>query len=254
MSNMRPGTADAITLLDCADNDIWKEELERYQTAVKFVADKKKKKELVALDQWLWNEYPTEVRSREPKYVTAEELSKVMKWKLIRGKFRPALQGLVEQNSEKTVTDISRQSLSMLESGDWKNSIKKMSELRGVGPATASAVLAPLCSSLSVPFMADEVLEATRGRPRDYTIGAYEEMRDVLTSLSKSLEPNGAWTAESLGKALWTRAMLGEKLPQSSTAGADDDVVGDVLKSKRSLDDAEESKKKYSRVSKLKKR
>ena len=128
-----------------------------------------------------------------------------------------------------------------------------MSELRGVGPATASAVLAPLCSSLSVPFMADEVLEATRGRPRDYTIGAYEEMRDVLTSLSKTLEPNGSWTAESLGKALWARAMLGEKLPQSSTAGADD-VVRDVLKSKRSLNDVEESKNKSSRVSKRKKR
>lgn len=207
MSSMRPGTAHALSLMKCMDADSWNRELQRYDLAVKTVADKKKKKELILLDQWLWNQYPTDVESRNPRHFTIDELSKIMEWKLLRGKFRPALQGLIKQNSPNNVIQISEASLALLRLKKWKAALKKLSELRGVGPATASAVLAPL--DPDVPFMADEVLEAATKRPRTYTLGAYEEMRDTLITTNTHLGESGALSLEGLGKALWSRAILG---------------------------------------------
>jgi hypothetical protein len=208
MSTMRPGTVHALSLLKCSHIDTWNRELQRYDEAVKEVATQKKKKELITLDQWLWNEFPSDVKSRSPHHITLEELSKVMEWKLKRGKFRPALQGLVKQNSDSSVIQTSTASLALLQANKWKESLKKMSELRGVGPATASAILAPLCPD--VPFMADEVLEAATSRPREYTLGAYGDMRDSLRSIHTHLEGDcTSLSLEDLGKALWSRAMLG---------------------------------------------
>ena len=77
-------------------------------------------------------------------------------------------------------------------------------DLRGVGPATASAILAPLASS--IPFMADETLEAVTHHKRDYTLRAYESMHDALHEVCRGpLE--GKLNPEEAGKALWVAAM-----------------------------------------------
>ena len=208
MASMRPGTKHAVSLLACSDGAMWQHELGRYDMAVKHVADQKKTNELVPLDKWLWTEYPLAVRSRDTPHISANELSKIMKWKLLRGKFRPALQALVEQNSDCNVIDISTAAIAVLDSGSWQDALKKMTELRGVGPATASALLAPLAPS--VPFMADEVLEATTSKPRTYTQRAYNEMRDILEKNIQQINfGKFGMTMEEMGKALWTRAVLG---------------------------------------------
>lgn len=53
-----------------------------------------------------------------------------------RGKFRPRLQNLVESNSEEQVEMCSRKAFRLLP--DLKNAISALTELKGVGPATAS--------------------------------------------------------------------------------------------------------------------
>lgn len=153
------------------------------------------------------------VNSRSPRFITLDELQRVMEWKLIRGKDRPMLRGLVTRNSKDSVEKNSRLALQHLENGDWKEAIVAMTVLVGVGPATASATLAPFDGELC-PFMADEVLEATTSRKREYTLKAYESMRNALRK--KAIELNKGekllrqinFDAEFVGKCLWSAAMV----------------------------------------------
>lgn len=55
---------------------------------------------LVTLDDWMWKTLPKKLRELTPHQLTHEQLCKVMKWKLTRGKFRPRLQELAASNPE----------------------------------------------------------------------------------------------------------------------------------------------------------
>jgi hypothetical protein len=136
-----------------------------------------------------------------------EELEKVMEWKLCRGKDRPALRGLIKQNSAAAVAKASSAAFAHLEQSDWLSAIKAFAELRGVGPATASALLCVLPKGQELcPFMSDEVLEAATERKREYTLKAYQRLQEVLTKKASKLGRD--WTAEKVGKACWTAGML----------------------------------------------
>jgi len=56
-------------------------------------------------------------------------------------------------------------------------------EMRGVGPATASAILSAMHPS--IPFMSDEALEVCLSGKRQYTVTAYKR---VITALHEKLE------------------------------------------------------------------
>lgn len=208
MADRRPGTAGAAKLLKSSDVTEWKVMLDNYDDAVARVATAKKKPELVSLDKWLWSEFPLLVKERNPPSCSKQELVRVMQWKLLRGKNRPALLNLIQQNSDSSVDSVSTEACRLLFSGkspSWKAAVNKLAELRGVGPATASAVLATLTPT--VPFMADEPLEAVTRRKRDYTLAAYSDLHRGLHALSKDVLHNEL-SPEEAGKALWAAAML----------------------------------------------
>ena len=137
-----------------------------------------------------------------------------MRWKLSRGKFRPRLQQLagmfvlhsvhnivrvsaklsnitfLESNANTFVIDTSRRAFAMLKNETTKESnddfydlkqlraaIKELSNLNGIGPATASLILAAF--NQIVPFMADEALAAT-GLPLRYDISTYIKFAHCL--------------------------------------------------------------------------
>jgi hypothetical protein len=54
------------------------------------------KPELPALDAWVSRDLGQLIRAREAPFMTREELSKLMKWKLMKGKWRPRLQAFVD--------------------------------------------------------------------------------------------------------------------------------------------------------------
>lgn len=107
-------------------------------------------------------------------FITQSELVEIMKWKLTRGKMRPLLKK-IEALTENEVQNASYQAINHLKTTINEQSIRSALEalsepLKGVGPATASAVLAKY--NHSIPFMSDAGLLAVNGK-LDYTLASY---------------------------------------------------------------------------------
>eukprot|EP00057_Strongylocentrotus_purpuratus_P019301 XP_011673775.1 PREDICTED: uncharacterized protein LOC105442854 [Strongylocentrotus purpuratus] len=148
------------------------------------------------------------IQERKERYITHEELAKLMKWKLSRGKFRPRLTEMVQTNSSDLVEKSSRQAFKKLP--NVGAAIKELIVLKAVGPATASAVLAAGAPE-HAPFMADESMLAIPGQsPLAYTEAAYKrynaEVQDCVKRLKKE-DPSGEWTPHKVELALWTHYM-----------------------------------------------
>lgn len=84
--------------------------------------------------------------------MTKSELYQIMKWKITRGKSRPLLH-LIESNDDATIRCVSKEAFAALaaagksQQGEEEAHVRKAIEImsqkavRGVGPATATAVL-----------------------------------------------------------------------------------------------------------------
>ena len=198
----------------------WISKINKYDEAVDLVAIRKNKPELVQLDKWLWNDLKINVYDRynenktDGYYLTKDELSNIMRWKLIRGKFRP-LQKMVDGNSEDNVKLYTGNALDILCNdkkklyGDWKKALKELTTLKGIGVATASIILAVFLPEIC-PFMSDEVLIAANNCKLDYTIKAYINIQQELEKKAQKINSKRAngLSAEILGKALWTVVAL----------------------------------------------
>uniref|UniRef100_A0A098M168 CG2446 CG2446-PC n=1 Tax=Hypsiglena sp. JMG-2014 TaxID=1550645 RepID=A0A098M168_9SAUR len=197
-------------LYACTDPTSWEAVLNVYQDVIEAMGSKKKK--LIALDQWYQEELPKILAGRKEKYLTKEELLKLMEWKLTRGKFRPRLQQLVAANPSKIVEEQTRKAFHQLP--DVEMAVKDLNELKGVGPATASAILAAGAPEIAA-FMADEVMETLPGLgPVQYSLKHYLLYMDKIQSCVKKLNKGNTtetWTAHLVEKCLWTWA-LAEKL------------------------------------------
>lgn len=213
----RPGTAAARQLFAETSPRVWEQELDLYSTALDLIAKSKDKPQLKQLDA-LWQALPEVINQRSPPHLLLAEVSAVMEWKLIRGKFRP-LQKVVDSNASSQVISLSTSAFKALQSDDWETAMKNLTQLRGIGPATASALLATV-NPHNCPFMADEVIEVTTGK-RDYTMKIYKELRTSLIQKSKRLGAH--WSAEMVGRALWTRATR-SALGRSDGEGLADDA------------------------------
>lgn len=99
------------------------------------LAERPKKKNLVDFTK-KYNDLSVKCQSRNPFFLSLEELMLVMDWKLQRGKFRPQLKSLIESNSPDLVVSVTKNALSK----EWPENLKILTELRGVGPATATGI------------------------------------------------------------------------------------------------------------------
>ncbi|KAK7111669.1 uncharacterized protein [Littorina saxatilis] len=218
---------------------VWRQVFGQYEAVLKAKADNikdaKKRKELISLDTWYQQELRQLISGRSEKFITHEELAKLMKWKLMRGKFRPRLQQMVEENSAESVETASKKGFQALPS--IKAAVEALTVLRAVGPATASAVLAAGAPQ-HAPFMADESMLALPGlQPLKYTLPAYQQYVQLVADITKILKKEDGefgWTPHHVELALWTLqmaktlkldnvlAMLDHKTP-STTESADHD-------------------------------
>eukprot|EP00903_Cladosiphon_okamuranus_P018270 g16807.t1 len=231
MGKLRPGSEMAMRLLDSDKALEWEAAFQSYGRSVERLSKEKGKSGLVALDSWVCTDLPEHLRSRAADggkpYILKDELIKVVQWKLWIGAMRPSLLAYAKEQNAVKVQAKSREAFEhlLLHSSSSSSSmssspsssvvrvppdavkmaVKALSaDLRGVGPATASAVLCALCGGC--PFDADEVIDAVkRTGKRDYSLKEYLEVHEALDAKASSL--GAPWDAERCRKALWSRAM-----------------------------------------------
>ncbi|XP_027893059.1 uncharacterized protein LOC114156738 isoform X1 [Xiphophorus couchianus] len=201
-------------LFGCGEAEVWRRVYEKYWDVVEATA-KAKKPKLLQLDKCFkascliryQEELPALILSRPDKHITLSELKMLMEWKLTRGKFRPRLQQLAASNGEDAVQKRSRTALGLLP--DVPAAIAELSGLKGVGPATASAVLAAAAPALTA-FMSDEAAESVPGlQPVQYTAKHYALYLDKMAAQAAKLnrvDPQQDWTPHRLELCLWATA------------------------------------------------
>lgn len=105
-----------------------------------------------------------------------------------------------------------------------KQSLLKLNSLKGIGPATSSAILS-LFSPDSLPFMSDEALKYAAGldeKPK-YTVKEWEWFVAEMRNRIKREDWSGT---DELEKAAWSFAILKPTKDSkiSKTSGKDSDV------------------------------
>ncbi|MCL7042115.1 hypothetical protein MKW94_000555 [Papaver nudicaule] len=141
-----------------------------------------------------------------------------MKWKLTRGKWRPRLLDFVSSLDESLVESVSQKAFKSLP--DVSKAITELTVLKGVGPATASAVLAAYAPDVA-PFMSDEAMVAALGNSKDYTLKQYLKFTEKLQSKAKELSlksEDDPLTPSDVERALWSSAIGSKELVSAKEA------------------------------------
>lgn len=186
--------------------------LSLYDEALRLKAESKLKKpqDLIKLDQWYQKEFPKKIQSRgKDPHIIHDELVTIMKWKLARGKFRPRLKELVTMNSPRVVETESRKAFrALFKKDDLGASIQYLCNLKGIGPATASAIVTAAAPERAA-FMADECLAAVPEiEGIDYTLQEYLEMLKHIQQAVIRLGGPEEWNPHQIELTLWTYHIL----------------------------------------------
>ncbi|KAA8911692.1 hypothetical protein FN846DRAFT_904227 [Sphaerosporella brunnea] len=124
--------------------------LSRYDATITS-ASKPKPEPLTSLDSWRRHELPGLITSRSPPHMEKAEVYRLVDCKLKRGKTRPILR-LIDANPPAFVTSTTTTAFAHK---DLKSSFTALLALKGVGPATASYLLAAhRCPN--IPVFSDE--------------------------------------------------------------------------------------------------
>jgi hypothetical protein len=169
--------------------------------ALKQIAIKKNKHYLIELDYWKRVTFPIIVKNKG--YISKKNMSKILDWKLTRGKMRP-LQKLFETNSSEDCKKASRLCLKLLSEKKYIEALVSLTALKAVGIATSSAILSSLVPN-ELPFMSDEVIDCVTENKK-YTLKVYLKVRDYLKELAKKYDND--FTAESAGMLTWSMKTL----------------------------------------------
>lgn len=163
-------------------------------------AKKGGKETLAQLDDWR-KQLSASVRET-PRSLTSAELARLMQWKLKRGTFRPKLQQLAESNSAKEVEQATQRAVDLIADDEIIAAIKELSELKGVGPATASLLGSVM--SVNVPFFSDEAFaHVCPGVKITYTLKTYERFLDAIVAWGKER----GLTAVEAEQEAWIKGM-----------------------------------------------
>jgi hypothetical protein len=191
----------------CAE---WQEALEEYPEVIRA----QQVRGLEQLDAWYRCDFPGLVAARRPAHITRKELERVTTGKMKRGVWRERNRRLVAGNSPAVVKTTSRQAFTAVP--DLRTPISILSSLAGVGPATASAVLAGY-SPVLFPFFDELIAQQIPGLGTVAFSATYYQryaaaLRERAAKLNAHCEDQ-AWTAHAVGQALW--ATSGGKIAQA---------------------------------------
>merc|ERR1711981_104636 len=195
--------------------------LTHYDVALRLKAESKSSKpeNVIKLDKWYQNELPKKIKSRgKDAHLVHDELVQTIKWKLARGKFRPNLVNLVQMNTPRVVMQETKKAFRKLQkTDDLQGAANALCNVKGVGPAMASAVLAAGAPQ-TAPFMADECLLAMPDVDGlDYTMKEYMRFVDYVKACVERLnsrEGASNWTPHKVELAVWTHYILRDLKPE----------------------------------------
>jgi hypothetical protein len=158
-------------------------------------------------DPWYRLELPRLISERPVPFLMREELVWVVEWKMARGVWRARNLHLARSNGSQEVAAASRAAFAAVP--DERSPLKLLGGLKGVGPATASAVLAAYRPEL-YPFFDDVVAAQVPGLVAgEFTLKAYLAYAAALRARAAELGaacPDGGWTPQAIGLALWAAA------------------------------------------------
>lgn len=221
--NTHHQTGDGMALASVSQLDA---ALLRYEEALL----RKGKEDLRDVDRWYRGELRKDLLERSTSdggaYLTHDEMVRLIKWKLTRGKFRPALEGYVRGNARDLVHSSSQETFAVLppdfhdvdlpDESTIKEAMKAACKMKGVGPALSSALLA-LARPNTLPYMADEVIVHGVGilTPPKYSDKEYVILaRKVNERMEQLRKENGnekakcLQTAEQFEMASWAYGVL----------------------------------------------
>jgi hypothetical protein len=154
---------------------------------------------LPGLDRWYHEELPGAIAARHRPHVTADELVRLTEWKMARGVWRAPNLVLVRSNAPDVVIATSIDALALVPHP--AKPIARLATLKGVGPATASAVAAAFRPDV-YPFFDELVAAQLPGLGKvAWTLGYYGRYAEALRVEAARL--GGAWTPAALERALW---------------------------------------------------
>ncbi|CAN7050421.1 unnamed protein product [Brassica oleracea var. botrytis] len=130
--------------------------------------------------------------------------------------FRPRLLDFVSSLDDSVVKSASEKAFKSLP--DISKAVNELTVLKGVGPATASAVLAAYAPDIA-PFMSDEAMEVALGNSKDYSLKRYLLFVTKLQKKSKELKLEGEWGgASDVERALWNCTVRSKSKPAEKSS------------------------------------
>jgi hypothetical protein len=187
-----------MTLWSSTEEKAWRRALERYD----HVVDAQGVARLPELDRWSRHELPGIVASRTAPHVTLPELVRLTEWKMARGVWRAPNLVLVRSNPAQQVITTSTAALAA--APHPTTPIATMAKLKGVGPATASAVASAFMPSV-YPFFDELVAAQVPGLGVvAWTLPYYARYADALRA--RAVQLGGGWTPVMVERALWSNA------------------------------------------------
>ena len=132
------------------------------------------------------------------------------------GKFRPQLPALVAKNEEATLQETTQEAFTLYKTdpSDYNIPLKRLAELKGIGPATASLLLS-IYDGDNVPFFSDELFrwvcwdqKVGWTKKIKYNMKEYDMLWDGVKSLRERLGEDVR--AVDLEKVAFVCGKLGE--------------------------------------------
>lgn len=192
-----------LPLWRAADLPSWHAALDGYDAAIAALPNAK----LIGHDAWYRGELPAAVTARAPMHVTHDEMVRITEWKMARGVWRAPNLVLVRNNPPGAVEAATSDAAALLDNP--AKAVAAVSALGGVGPATASAVLAIMAPE-RFPFF-DEIVTGQVAPHVDgmgkiaWTAPYYRKYAAALVARAADLA-NG-WHATMVERALWAHGV-----------------------------------------------